>query len=132
MFMEPQLHVMGVATGGRVDNRSSSRGKSQERISTDPDGDRVSADPDAFLARSPEVQYRYKLLLTDPRDAGDIFQFLEELRVSLCYMLVVPSLSRQQYRTYIGLGSTDLQDLPLRMAARGIQIERGEAMSNQV
>jgi hypothetical protein len=104
-----------------VNNTSPAKKKTQERHS----------DPDVFLARAPGVQYRYKLLLADPKDASDIFQLLDELRVALCYMLVVPGSSQRQYRTYIGLASSDLQDLPLRMAARGIQIERGEEMSNQ-
>jgi hypothetical protein len=90
---------------------------------------RVPSKPDAALARAPGVEYRYTLTLSNPNDARGIFQLVAEMGTAVRYLLLVQDGARQQYRAYLGLGSADLFDLPLRMAARGIQIERGEQIS---
>lgn len=87
---------------------------------------RVRSEPDAALARAPGVEYRYALTLSNPNDALGIFQLVAEMGTAVRYLLLVQDGARQRYRAYLGLGSADLFDLPLRMAARGLQLERGE------
>jgi hypothetical protein len=92
-------------------------------------GEDLSDDSDAGLARSPGLQYRYTVLLAEPKQAGELFQILEDLRIPLCYILVIPGHLPRNYRAHIGLASAEVFDFPLRMAARGIRIQRGEQMN---
>jgi hypothetical protein len=87
-------------------------------------------EPDASLARASGVRYRYTLSLSDPSEARGIFQIAAELGTTVRYLLIVHQ-AEQSYRAYLGLASADLFDLPLRLAARGIQIEHGEQTSNE-
>lgn len=87
---------------------------------------RSRAEPDAALARAPGVEYRYALTLSNPGDARGIFQLVAELGAAVRYLLIVQDGVEGRYRGYLGLDSSDIYELPLRMAARGIQIERGE------
>jgi hypothetical protein len=86
--------------------------------------------PDASLARAPWVQYRYALTLSDPHDARGIFPIVSELGAAVRYLIIVADGEQQRYRAYLGLSTPDLFDLPLRLAARGIQIDHGEQISN--
>ncbi len=86
-------------------------------------------DVDALLASAPGVKYRYALSLDHPRDVSRILQVLEELDGHLSYMLLVHHGAPRRYRAYIGLGSADLFDFPVRMAAHGIRLEGGEEVS---
>lgn len=90
---------------------------------------RMPSKPDAALARGPGVEYRYTLTLSNPNDARGIFQLASEMGTAVRYLLLVQEGEHGQYRAYLGLGSADLYDLPLRLAARGIQIERGEQIT---
>ena len=92
-------------------------------------GKRARFEPDAALARAPGVQYRYTLSLADPADARGIFQVVHELGAAVCYLLLVRQVAERRYRAYLGLGS-ECFDLPLRLAARGIQLERGEQVTS--
>jgi hypothetical protein len=91
---------------------------------------RSRSDPDASLSRAPGVQYRYSLSLSSPSDARGIFQLVDELGAAVRYLVLVQDGAPKRYRAYLGLGSSDLFDLPLRLAARGIHIDHGEQMSN--
>jgi hypothetical protein len=87
--------------------------------------------PDAALARAPGVEYRYTLAVVQPSEARGIFQIADELGAVVRYLLLVNDTPHHRYRAYLGLGSSDCFDLPLRLAARGIHIERGEQTSDQ-
>jgi hypothetical protein len=75
------------------------------------------------------VQYRYALTLSDPHDARGIFPVVAELGAAVRYLIIVADGEAQRYRAYLGLSTPDLFDLPLRLAARGIQIDHGEQVS---
>ena len=88
-------------------------------------------EPDAVLARGSRVAYRYTLCLRDPEEAGTILRILAEVAIPLLYLLLLPRGPLGGYRTYIGLASPDVLDLPIRFASRGIMIERGEEMGDR-
>ncbi len=94
-------------------------------------GKKSSVDPDAALARVPGVQYRYTMTLREPGDAHGIFKIADELGAIVRYLVLVRDGAQHRYRAYLGLGSSDCFDLPLRLAARGIQVERGEQITNE-
>jgi hypothetical protein len=87
-------------------------------------------EPDAVFARGSGVAYRYTLCLRDPEEAGTILRILADVSIPLLYLLLLPRGPRSEYRAYIGLGSPDVLDLPIRFASRGILIERGEEMGD--
>ena len=87
-------------------------------------------EPDAVLARGSGVAYRYTLFLRDPEEAGTILRILADVAIPLLYLLLLPRGSGSEYRAYIGLASSDVLDLPIRLASRGIMIERGEEMGD--
>lgn len=72
------------------------------------------------------MAYRYSLLLRDAEGAGDILRILKEISVPLRYLLLVPARIGGAYRVYLGLGSPDVLDLPVRLTACGIEVQRGE------
>ena len=72
----------------------------------------------------------YTLRLRDPEEAGTILRILEDVSMPLLYLLLLPRGHRREYRAYIGLASSDVLDLPIRFASRGIMIERGEEMGD--
>jgi hypothetical protein len=90
---------------------------------------RVPSEPDAALARAPGVEYRYTLTLSNPDDAHGIFRIAGEVGTVVRYLLLVQDGAAHRYRAYLGLGSAELFDLPLRLAACGVQIERGEQVT---
>jgi hypothetical protein len=71
------------------------------------------------------------MTLGEPGDAHGIFKIADELGAVVRYLLLVREGAQRRYRAYLGLGSSDCFDLPVRLAARGIQIERGEQLSNE-
>lgn len=84
------------------------------------------AEPDDALAVLDGVSYRYSLSLADAEAAGHLLRLVEEAAIPLRYLLLVPGGADGGYGAFLGLGSPDVHDLPLRLAAIGIQIERGE------
>ncbi len=94
-------------------------------------GKKPRRDPDAALASAPGVRYRYTLTLAQPGDARGIFQIADELGALVRYLVLVQEGAHHRYRAYLGLGSADCFDLPLRLAARGIAIERGEQIAHE-
>lgn len=84
--------------------------------------------PDDFLFRRKGVSYRYVLLLRSMEEIGGIFRVLEDLGLSLQYFLMLAGPTGSTYIIYLGLGSVEVEDFPLQMAALGIQVERGESI----
>ncbi len=89
---------------------------------------RERQEPDAALSHVEGVAYRYVLRLPVPEDAGTVLRFLAEVSIPLRYLLLLPSDAQRGHRAYLGLGSQDVVDLPMRFASQGIRIERGEEM----
>ena len=87
--------------------------------------------PDQFLLKGGGVCYRYVLLLGDTEEIDDIFHILEELSLVYRYFLLVPAAGKKAYRIYLGLASVDVFDFPLRMAALGVHVERGESIGGR-
>jgi hypothetical protein len=98
--------------------------KSGEAVRRQEDG----GEPDSFLVRGSGVAYRYTLALRDPEEAGTILRILSDVSIPLLYLLLLPRGPGSGYRAYIGLASSDVLDLPIRFASRGILIDRGEEM----
>ncbi len=74
----------------------------------------------------PGVAYRYHLLLAEPEVTGDVLRILKELSISLRYLLLLPDGAGECFEAYVGLGTSDVLDLPFRFAAAGVQTRRGE------
>ena len=85
--------------------------------------------PDALLCGAGGVAYRYSLLLPEPETAGDVLRLLGELCMPLKYFLLVPGKGAEGYQAYLGLGSPEVEDIPVRLAAVGARIRRGEKVS---
>lgn len=90
--------------------------------------EKVNQDPDDFLFRRKGISYRYVLLLRGMEEIGGIFRVLDELGLSMKYFLMLPGSTGSTFIIYLGLDSAEVQDFPLRMAALGIQVERGESI----
>jgi hypothetical protein len=88
-------------------------------------------EPDAVFSRGSGVAYRYALRLRDPEEVATILRILADVAIPLLYLLLLPRDHRSGYRAYIGLASSDVLDLPIRFASRGIMIERGEEMGDR-
>jgi hypothetical protein len=87
-------------------------------------------EPDHSLARRPDVMYRLALRLRDPADAAGILTVLSESAISLGYLLLLTSSSAgERHAAYVGLGTAEVADLAIRLAARGILVERGEELA---
>lgn len=89
---------------------------------------RERRDPDHDLARRGRVANRYVLRLREPRDSGIVLRVLTELSIPLRYLLLLPSGSSDTFVAYVGLGTHDVADLPIRFASQGIHVERGEEL----
>jgi hypothetical protein len=83
-------------------------------------------EPDDVLTRRAGVAYRYVLRLRDPNDAATVLAVLSDAAIPLSYLLLLPSGSEDWHAAYVGLGSAAVADLPVRLASRGIRVERGE------
>lgn len=83
-------------------------------------------EPDHALTRRRGVAYRYVLGLREPQDAAAVLALLSEAAIPLRYLLLLPSDSSVLHAAYVGLGSAAVADLPIRLACRGIRVERGE------
>jgi hypothetical protein len=83
-------------------------------------------EPDHALVRRRDVAYRFVLGLRDARGAAALLDLLSEAAIPLRYLLLLPSDSAVPHTAYVGLGSTAVADLPIRLASRGIRVERGE------
>jgi len=85
-------------------------------------------EPDDALARRPGIAYRLALRLRDPADVAGIQAILSEAAISLGYLLLLPSQAGEPHAAYVGLGTAEVADLAIRLAARGILVERGEEL----
>ena len=83
-------------------------------------------EPDHALTRRRGVAYRYVLGLRDAQDAAALLALLSDAAIPLRYLLLLPSDSAVPTAAYVGLGSAAVADLPIRLASRGIRVERGE------
>jgi hypothetical protein len=83
-------------------------------------------EPDHALARRRGVAYRYVLGLRDAQDTAALLAVLSDAAIPLRYLLLLPSDSAVPHAAYVGLGSAPVADLPIRLASRGIRVERGE------
>lgn len=84
------------------------------------------SDPDRFLAASQGVAYRYRLAFSDAGAASDILRVVREFALPMEYLLLVPAGQEGVFRAYLGLRSAEVADLPLRLAALGVRVDRGE------
>ena len=87
-------------------------------------------EPDDALARRPGIAYRLALRLRDPADVAGIQAILSEAAISLGYLLLLPSSSGAPHAAYVGLGTAEVADLAIRLAARGVLVERGEELGH--
>ena len=87
-------------------------------------------EPDDALARLPGVAYRFALRLRDPADAAGILAVLSEAAISLGYLLLLPSTAGEPHAAYVGLETAEVADLAIRLATRGILVERGEELDH--
>ena len=87
-------------------------------------------EPDHALSRRPGVAYRLALRLRDPADVAAIQAVLAESTISLGYLLLLPSSSGAPHAAYVGLGTAEVADLAIRLAARGVLVERGEELGH--
>lgn len=83
-------------------------------------------EPDHALTRRRGVAYRYVLGLRDAQDAAALLAVLADAAIPLRYLLLLPSDSAVPHAAYVGLGTAAVADLPIRLASRGIRVERGE------
>ena len=83
-------------------------------------------EPDAHLMLQDGVAYRYRLSFGEPELTAGILRILKEVSIHMEYLLLFPGNSGKTYNAYLGLGSSDVLDLPFRFAALGIEIHRGE------
>jgi hypothetical protein len=83
-------------------------------------------EPDEALTRRGGVAYRYVLRLREPHDASTVLAVLSDAAIPLKYLLLLPSDSEDWHAAYVGLASVGVADLPIRLASRGIRVERGE------
>lgn len=92
-------------------------GKTRERSRREPDG---------VLAGGDGVAYRYILDLPETENVAEIFRILRDVSMPFRYLLLVPGEASGGCLAYLGLGSSDVLDLPFRLAAAGVRIRRGE------
>ena len=85
-------------------------------------------EPDAGLAHLPDVASRYVLHLRDRGDPATVLRVLDELAIPLGYLLLLPSGAAGLLVGYVGLGTHDVADLPIRFASQGLHLERGEEL----
>ena len=83
-------------------------------------------EPDHALTRRRGVAYRYVLQLRDAKAAEALLAVLSDAAIPLRYLLLLESPSSASHAAYVGLGSAEVADLPIRLASRGIRVERGE------
>jgi hypothetical protein len=83
-------------------------------------------EPDGALARDAGVHYRYVLRLQQLDDAAALLHVLSDVGIPLRYLVVVPAEAPGAHAAYVGLGCSDVADLPIRLASRGIRVELGE------
>lgn len=83
-------------------------------------------EPDAYLMAQDGVAYRYQLSFREPELSAGIMRILKEVSIPMEYLLLVPGKSGKTCKAYLGLGSSDVLDLPFRFAVLGIEVRRGE------
>lgn len=83
-------------------------------------------EPDAHLMVQDGVAYRYYLSFGEPELMAGILRILNEVSIPMEYFLLFSGKSGKTCKAYLGLGSSDVLDLPFRFAALGIEIHRGE------
>lgn len=83
-------------------------------------------EPDAQLMIQGSVEYRYHLSFGEAELTNGILRILREISIPMEYLLLVPGKSSGTCNAYLGLGSSDVLDLPFRFAALGIAVHRGE------
>lgn len=82
--------------------------------------------PDHALSRRRGVAYRLVLRLREESDAAALLAVVADVAIPLRYLLLLPSGSSDPHAAFVGLGSAEVADLPIRLASRGIRVERGE------
>jgi hypothetical protein len=85
-------------------------------------------EPDHVLSRRPDVAYRAALRLRELDDAAAILAVLSEAAIPLGYLLLLPATDGGNHAAYVGLGTAEVADLAIRLAARGILVLRGEEL----
>jgi hypothetical protein len=110
------METSAMAKGAARKPRARARGRRRE--------------PDDALTRRGGVAYRYVLRLREAHDAAAILALLSDLALPLRYLLLLPSGSQEQHAAYVGLGTPEVADLPIRLASRGVRVERGEELGS--